>query len=131
MIVIDTSALIAVMNHEAERQRFLDVIAGTDRCLISGVTLLETRIVTFGRFGESGTQRLTEWFAVLNPDVVAFDEMQAAAAFAAFQIYGKGIHPTARLNFGDCASYALAKSRNVRLLFKGDDFAATDIAPAT
>ncbi len=130
MIAIDTSALIAVTNHEPERQRFLEHIASADRCLISAVTLLEVRIVTFGRYGAAGADRLAEWLDSFLPEVVAFDRAHADAAFAAFKTYGKGIHPKARLNFGDCVSYALAKSRNVPLLFKGDDFAATDIVAA-
>jgi ribonuclease VapC len=73
---------------------------------------------------------LEAWLATFNPKIVAFDESQADVAFAAFNTFGKGIHPKAKLNFGDCASYALAKSQNVPLLFKGDDFAATDIVAA-
>lgn len=130
MIVVDTSALIAVTNHEAERRRFLEIIAKSDRCLMSSVTLLETRLVTFGRFGEAGIERLNEWLATFNPDIVAFDEVQVETAFAAFMTYGKGIHAKARLNFGDCAAYALAKGLNIPLLYKGDDFAATDIVAA-
>ena len=130
MIAIDTSALMAIANHEPERSRFLEIIAAADHCLISAVTILEVRIVTFGRYGAAGTDRLAEWLATFAPEFVAFDGAQAHAAFAAFKTYGKGINPKARLNFGNCASYALAKSRNVPLLFKGDDFAATDIVAA-
>ena len=73
---------------------------------------------------------MADWLATFNPEIVAFDEVQASAAFVAFKTYGKGIHSKAKLNFGDCASYALAKSQNLPLLFKGDDFAATDIMAA-
>ena len=128
MIVVDTSALIAITNHEPERQRFLEILAQVDKCFFSAVTLLETRMVTLGRFGRPGTDRLSEWFAVLKPTIVAFDVVQADAAFAAFQIYGKGVHPKARLNMGDCAAYALAKTYNLPLLFKGEDFLSTDVA---
>ena len=130
MIVIDTSALIAVTNHEPERQQFLQIIAAADRCLISAMTLLEVRIVTFGRFGKAGIDRLTEWLMVFDPEIVAFDEGQSTAAFDAFTKYGKGGHSRAKLNFGDCAAYALSKSRNLPLLFKGGDFAATDVQSA-
>lgn len=130
MIVVDTSALIAVINHEPERQQFLEIIASTDHSLVSAVTLLETRIVRLGRFGNTATERLALWFAAFAPEIIAFDRLQADAAVAAFETYGKGIHATARLNFGDCASYALAKTRNLPLLYKGDDFAATDIIAA-
>ena len=130
MIVLDTSALIAITNHEPERRRFLEIIAAADRCLISAVTLLEMRIVTFGRFGAGGIDQLAEWLATFDPEIVTFDADLSDAAFGAFRVYGKGIHPQARLNFGDCASYGLAKARDLPLLYKGDDFAATDIKPA-
>jgi ribonuclease VapC len=128
VIVIDSSALIAVTLFEAERQAFLNVIA-TSACTVSSVTILETRMVTFYRTGVPGIDRLESWLDLFVPEIAPFDYVQSALAFEAFKIYGKGIHP-ARLNFGDCASYALAKSRNLPLLFKGNDFAATDIRPA-
>ena len=78
MVAIDTSALIAITNHEPECQRFLEAIAGADRCLISAVTLFETRMVTFGRFGVAGSDRLVAWLAAFNPEIIAFDEVQAA-----------------------------------------------------
>jgi ribonuclease VapC len=130
VIIVDTSALIAVTNHEPERQKFLGIIAATDRCFISAVTLLEVRIVTFGRFGADGLNRLTLWLATFSPEIVPFDSQQSDAAILAFKTFGKGVHSKAKLNFGDCASYALAKSRDLPLLFKGDDFAATDIKAA-
>lgn len=131
MIVIDTSALIAVTNHEPERLQFLSIIAAADRCVISAVTLLETRIVTLARFGNAGTDQLAEWLASFAPDIVAFDQQQADVALMAYRSYGRGMQSGARLNFGDCASYALARVRNLPLLYKGDDFAATDIRSAT
>ena len=130
MIAIDTSALIAVINGEPERQRYLEVIAAADRRLISGVTVLETRIVAFSKFEQSGVAQLTSWMATFNAEIIPFDRDQAFTASGAFRKFGKGIHPKARLNFGDCASYALAKTYNIPLLYKGDDFAATDIQPA-
>jgi ribonuclease VapC len=130
LIAVDTSALIAVTNHEPERARFLLLLASEDRRLISAVSLLETRMVVYGRFGVVGIERLETWLNVMPLEVVPFDEAQAAAAFAAFTIYGKGFNPRSRLNFCDCVAYALAKTFNVRLLFKGDDFLATDVSPA-
>jgi len=70
------------------------------------VTLLETRMITFGRFGVAGTDRLAKWLNVMTPEIVPFDEAQATVAFAAFTIYGKGIHSQARLNMGDCVACA-------------------------
>ena len=119
-----------VCHSDRHWRRYLEAIANADRCLISAVTLLETRMVTFGRFGAAGADRLAAWLATFAPEIVAFDEAQTDAAFAAFATYGKGVHAKAKLNFGDCAAYALAKSQNLPLLFKGDDFAATDIVAA-
>lgn len=87
-------------------------------------------MVTFGLFGSAGVDRLDQWLASFNIEVVPFDKALAAAAFEAFKIYGKGIHPKARLNVCDCAAYALAKTRRLPLLFKGADFAATEFATA-
>ena len=107
MIVVDTSALIAVVNHEPEWLRFLEIMSSADMCLIASVSILETHMVAFGRLGNDGSTSLSLWFASFTPLIVAFDEAQALAAIAAFRKYGKGIHATARLNFGDCATYAL------------------------
>jgi ribonuclease VapC len=127
MIVIDSSALMAVILFEPEREKFIDIISTADRCAISSVTLLEAQIVAFRRLKNAGSMQLDRFLAGVAPETVPFDDTQSALAFQAFKTYGKGIHPKARLNFGDCASYALAKSRNVPLLYNGNDFAATDI----
>ena len=129
MIAIDTSALIAVINHEPERQEFLLVLANEERRLISAVSLLETRMVVYGRLGLAGIERLGTWLSAMPLEVIPFDEAQVAAAYAAFTIYGKGFNPNSRLNFCDCVAYALAKTFNVPLLFKGNDFLATDVSP--
>ncbi len=71
-----------------------------------------------------------EWLEVMPLEIAPFDAEQAEIAFTAFATYGKGINPASRLNFGDCIAYALAKSLGAPLLFKGQDFAATDITPA-
>lgn len=130
MIVLDTSALIAVVNHEPERELFLEIIATSDQCLISALTILETSMVTLSRFGPIGLERLAEWLSSFAPEIAPFDEAQAQAALQAFRKYGKGVDPKARLNLGDCAAYALAKTRDAPLLFKGNDFSATDIHAA-
>jgi ribonuclease VapC len=129
LIVLDTSTFIAITNHEPERARFLEILAAEERCLISAVTLFETRVVIYGRFDQAGLDRFVEWMDVMPVEVVPFDVDQANAAFAAFRRYGKGVNP-ARLNLCDCVAYALAKSLNAPLLFKGQDFAATDVTPA-
>jgi ribonuclease VapC len=92
--------------------------------------LLETRIVLFARGGPSAVATLDELIESAGIAVIPFDGPLAAAAFNAFKRYGKGQGHKAQLNIVDCAAYALAKARNLPLLFKGNDFAATDIASA-
>jgi len=129
MIVIDSSALIAIFFHEPEKQAFESIIAGSDRCVISAVNVHETAIVLRARHGPQGVERL--WRALMDSaiEVVPFDETQVRAAALAFGRYGKGIDPRARLNLADCAAYALATTLNAPLLFKGNDFSATDVRP--
>jgi ribonuclease VapC len=130
MIVLDSSALIAILLHEPEREQFFDLIAATSSRLISAVTVIESGMVAYGRAKGPGLAELTDLLAVIDAEIVPFDEEQARLAIDAFIRYGKGHHPKARLNMGDCASYALAHSRHIPLLFKGQDFAATDILSA-
>lgn len=130
MIAIDTSALVAILNAEPERMSFLRVMHATDRCFLSTVTVLEARMVIRGRFGPAGLGHLENLFTEVSADVVAFDAEQTDIASAAFEKYGKGMGSAAKLNMGDCASYALAMHLNVPLLYKGNDFRATDIAAA-
>jgi ribonuclease VapC len=130
MIVIDTSALIAILLHEPEREQFFDLIAATSSRLISAVTVIEAGMVAYGRAKGPGLAELTDLLDVIDAGIVAFDEEQARLAIDAFIRYGKGNNPRARLNMGDCASYALARSRSLPLLFKGQDFAATDVVSA-
>lgn len=130
MIVVDTSALIAILFREPEHQQFLTLLDGVERRLLSAVTYYEAGIVMRGRAGAGGLDDLNDLIQALSAEIVPFDHVQAAAALAAYARYGKGIDPKARLNLGDCASYALAKGLNAPLLFKGTDFAATDIIVA-
>ncbi len=127
MIVVDSSALIAILQREPEADTFLRVIAMADGCLLSLVSLLETSMVMAGRTGDATSWAdLDALIARAGMQVVAQDAEQAEAAREAFLRYGKGRHP-AGLNLGDCATYALAKRRNLPLLFKGDDFSRTDL----
>ena len=131
MIVVDSSALIAILRREPEADSFLQIIASSDGCLLSSVSLLETSMVLAGRSGDVGSW--TELDALIeraDMQVVAQDAGLADVARKAFLHYGKGRHP-AGLNLGDCASYALSKARNLPLLFKGNDFPETDLAVAT
>jgi ribonuclease VapC len=130
VIVVDSSALIAVLRREPEADSLLQVIAAADRCLLSAVSLLETSMVLAGRSGDASSWiELDTLVAQADIEVVPQDAALTEAARAAFLRYGKGRHG-AGLNLGDCAVYALASSRNLALLFKGDDFAQTDLKVA-
>ena len=130
MIVIDSSALIAILEHEPERSRFFQAIADSDRRAISAVNYQEAGQVIFARRGANGVRDLEELLDVMQAEVVPHDQTLAQFAIEVFKRYGKGIHPDARLNFCDCAAYALAATLQAPLLFKGSDFANTDIQAA-
>ncbi len=127
MIVIDTSALVAILNHEPERTAFFQAIIAADRCLVSAVTYQEAGHVLFARHGVNGLYDLEDFLALIKAEIIPHDMHLAALALEAFRRYGKGIDPKARLNFCDCAVYALAKAMQAPLLFKGDDFTETDV----
>lgn len=130
MIVIDSSALIAILRREPEADSFLHRLAETEGCLLSSVSLLETSMVLAGRIGDQASwDDLDVLISRAGIQVVAQDRQLTEAARQGFLRYGKGRHP-ASLNLGDCASYALAKIRNLPLLFKGDDFPKTDLIAA-
>ncbi|MGQ0673857.1 MAG: type II toxin-antitoxin system VapC family toxin [Hyphomicrobium sp.] len=130
MIVIDSSALVAIINREPERVSLLHTIEKADGCFVSAVTLLETRMVVRGRFGAVAFKDLAVLLTEIDAEVVHFDHVQMDVAFAAFERYGKGMGTAAKLNMGDCVSYALAKHLSLPLLYKGDDFKPTDIVSA-
>jgi ribonuclease VapC len=130
MIAIDSSALIAILRREPEADDFLHIITNAEGCLLSAVSLLETSLVLAGRTGDATAwTELDALIARAGIEVVAQDAELAKIARAAFLRYGRGRHPVA-LNLGDCASYALAKHRDLPLLFKGEDFSRTDLRPA-
>ena len=127
MIVVDSSALIAVLFEEPEKQAFQNIIDGDERCVLSAVNAHETACVLRGRHGVSAVARFWQWLIDNEIEIASFDEVQVRAAAVAFDRYGKGIGPKARLNLADCAAYALARTMNCPLLFKGDDFTETDV----
>lgn len=126
-IVVDTSAIIAILLEEDDAARLAAVIVEADEVLISAATVLEATLVALRLTGSASA---IERFVVSQPlIVVPFDAEQLAIAQAGFERFGKARH-SAKLNFGDCFAYALAKSRGLPLLWKGDDFGQTDVVPA-
>jgi ribonuclease VapC len=125
-MVIDTSALVAMLSNEPEAERFETAVEADHVRLMSTASYLETAIVIETRLGEPGGRELDLWLHRAAVDLVGVDSDQADAARVAYRMYGKGRH-RAGLNYGDCFSYALAKVSGQPLLFKGDDFALTDI----
>lgn len=125
-MVIDSSALIAILFDEPERAAIENAIREDAVRLMSAVTKLEMGIVMVGRHGPDAAVSLDRLIAHIAATVVPFDAHQADIARGAFTRFGKGRHKAA-LNFGDCVSYALAIAEAEPLLFKGTDFAATDV----
>lgn len=130
MMIVDTSALMAIVLQEAERDLFLAALATGDGIGISAATMIETQMVCFSRGGAILVAEVDALIAAFGISIEPVGEDQLAYAHHAFVTYGKGQGHPAQLNFGDLFSYALAKTHDAPLLFKGDDFAATDIVPA-
>ena len=130
MIAVDTSALVAIALDEPERALFLTEIQRADRALISTVSVIEAKMVVHGRRGSRAVLLLEDMLRLPPFEIVAPSSAEMTAAYAAFALYGKGSGHPAALNFGDLFSYALAKTRGVPLLFKGDDFSQTDLSRA-
>jgi ribonuclease VapC len=128
-MVVDASALLAILLDEDERALFEDLVLRTPPVVMSIVAVVESTISLYGKRREPDADRLDEVLTTLRIDVQPVDLNQGFLARQAFVQYGRRRHPAA-LNLGDCFTYALAKARNDTLLFKGDDFAKTDIAPA-
>ncbi len=126
-MVAETSALMAIALREPEEEEFLRVMHDDGQVLVSAATLVELYIVALGR-GEDVYERAQSLLHDLPITVVPFDEEQAELANNANHRYGKGRRHPAQLNFGDTFAYALAKAQGLPLLFKGNDFARTDVA---
>lgn len=129
-MVIDSSALVALLLGEPETERFVAAIASASSRSVSAPSYVETAIVMTTRSGPEARQRLDRLLSDLAIGVVPFSREQAVLAIDAFRQYGRGTGHPAKLNFGDCFTYALAKSRSEPVLFKGDDFSRTDLAAA-
>lgn len=128
-MVIDTSAIVAILLGEPEQEQLIEKIADATTRLISAPTLVECNLVVESRKQSLGRAELELFVYEAELTVVPFDRVQADVAARAWRQYGKGRHP-AGLNFGDCFAYALSKTTQEPLLFKGDDFAQTDIGRA-
>lgn len=129
-MVIDTSALLAVVFDEPEAERFAELIAASGTTLLSSVSWLEAGIVIEARKGRDAAGDYEALLAAGHVKIVEFAPSQAAVALEAWRRYGKGNHKAA-LNFGDCCAYALSKASGQPLLFKGKDFPQTDVAAAS
>lgn len=125
-MIIDTSAIVAVLLNEPSAGAFAAAIEAAPLRLLSAANLLEASIVIESRKGETGGRELDLLLYRAGVEVVAVDQEQAEIARSAWRRYGKGRHPAA-LNYGDCFAYALARARRLPLLFQGADFAQTDI----
>lgn len=128
MIALDTSAILAILLDETEGEVFQLIIAGS-RTLVGAPTLVEARLVLEGHPAHAAEAVLRDFVRRRNLIIVAFDVAMFEAAIGAFTRFGKGRHP-AKLNFGDCLTYAVAKTHDAPLLFKGNDFIHTDLIPA-
>ena len=125
-MVIDTSAVLAILFEEPESPTIRQAIEDDPIRLMSSGSFLETSIVIEARFGEHGGRELDLLLHTAQIEVVSVDRDQAEVAREGYRRYGKGRHP-AGLNFGDCFAYALAKTSGEPLLFKGSDFSQTDV----
>ena len=125
-MVIDTSAMIAMLMREPSADRLVAAVEADRTRLVSEGTVVEASLVLLGRYGDAGDTQLDRLLRGIGVEVVPVGEEQVALARDAALRFGRGRHPAA-LNFGDCFSYALAVARSEPLLFVGDDFSKTDV----
>lgn len=128
-MVIDTSALLAILLDEPERRAFNEALEAADRRWVSAASYVEASMLLESQRGPAAIEALDALLTKADVQVHVVDLDQARAAREAFRRYGKGRHP-AGLNFGDCFAYALAHTLAEPLLYKGDDFARTDVSAA-
>src|SRR6266446_8027895 len=125
-VVIDTSALLAILLGEPERGKFLQLLSESEARLLSAANALETAMVVESHRGEAAGRELDLFLHRTKIEIVAVDAEQFSIARFAWRTFGKGRHPAA-LNFGDCFAYALARASGEPILAKGQEFALTDI----
>ena len=129
-MIIDTSAIIAILRSEPDAARFAKAIERAARRTISAATYVEVGAVIDRAGDPVASRRVDELLAAASIAIEPMTAEQARLARAAYRDFGKGSGHPAQLNFGDCFAYALAKARDEPLLFKGDDFSHTDVTPA-
>ena len=128
-MILDSSALVAIFADEPDSRQLLEPIVGCTRCSISAPTLVETSIV-LKKFSSPLVTDLRAFIREAGIDIVAFDEVHADAAEDAYRRFGRGSGSKARLNLGDCFSYAASIVSGRPLLYKGNDFIHTDVMSA-
>jgi ribonuclease VapC len=128
-MIIDTSAIVAILFNEDDAEIYARAITRADSCRISAATFVETAIVVEAQTRNNGGRQLDAFIRRAGIAIEPVTEEQAHIARQAFIDFGKGRHP-AGLNYGDCFSYALSKATREPLLFKGKDFAKTDLSAA-
>jgi len=128
-MVVDTSALLAVLLEEVDAEKFLDAMLDARQVRISAASAVELGIVAISRAGADAEMKIDLLLARVGAEIMPVDAAQANFARSTFRTFGKGRH-RAHLNFGDCFSYTLSKMLNEPLLYKGDDFVHTDVAAA-
>jgi ribonuclease VapC len=125
-MVLDTSAVVAILKNEPERRKFNEAIEASESRSMSTASFVECSMILESRYGADGVRDLDLFIAKAQVSLVPVDEEQADLARRAYRKFGKGRHP-AGLNFGDCFSYALSRALDLPLLFKGNDFSQTDV----
>lgn len=128
-MVLDTSAILAILFDEPERRSFTEAIEAAARRLVSAANFVEASLILESRHGAEGVRSLDRLLAAAAVEIVAIDTSQAQGAREAYRAFGKGRH-AAGLNFGGCFAYALAKTRAEPLLYKGGGFGLTDLQRA-
>ncbi len=125
-MILDSSAIVAQLFEESTHEQLRNCVDRAARVAVGSPTLVETGLVLSSRYGSSARRLLIEYCETIGAEVIAFERRHAAAALDAFLRFGKGRHP-ARLNYGDCMTYAVAKLAGEPLLCVGEDFAKTDL----
>jgi ribonuclease VapC len=127
-MIVDSSAVVAILRTEPEAARFLQAIESAKRCCVSAVSYVEAANIIDRGADAIARRRFDDFFRLSHIAIEQVTPRQAEIARLAYRDFGKGRHK-AGLNFGDCFAYALAKEKDEPLLFKGDDFRHTDIEP--